>query len=125
MEEVPVFRSTKRRKVGRPRLQESPGRETDQTSPTARLGGPTTENTTTENAESDEVEGSNLVRVRKNHRNRAGGMHFSTAATSSDHDLNHIDSTMVRSDQVPEKRIDISDRFTSGTGQVVNDDHQM
>ncbi|KIW45181.1 uncharacterized protein PV06_03584 [Exophiala oligosperma] len=131
MEEVAVFRSTKRRKISRPRHhQESPARDADQASSTDQLGGPAAavENSTTEvSAEPDEVHVSNLVRARKNYRTRAGGVHFSTADASSDHDLKQIEAAaMVRSDgQVPEKRIDISDRFTSGTGQVVNDDHHM
>ncbi|KIW15952.1 hypothetical protein PV08_06002 [Exophiala spinifera] len=125
MEEVAIFRSAKRRKTKAPRHQESPTRDTDRVSPTDGPGGPTVEDVTVESAEADEDDVSTLVRARKSYRSRAAGVQFSTAAASSDHDMKQIDTSMVRSDHVPEKRIDISDRFTTATGQVVNDDRNM
>ncbi|KAJ9498808.1 hypothetical protein LTR99_005115 [Exophiala xenobiotica] len=120
MEEIPVFRSAKRRKVARPRHADSSEPTTDQTSATA-----TATEVVEDRDEKDEIELSDLIRARKNYRKPAGGVHFSTTRDTPDNGQDHGISTVFNADQGPVKPIDISGRFVSSTGQVVDVDQHM
>jgi hypothetical protein len=120
MEEIPVFRSAKRRKVARPRHADSSESTTDQTSTTATATGEVEDRD-----EKDEIELSDLIRARKNYRKPAGGVHFSTTRDTPDNGQEHGSSTVFNADQGPVKPIDISGRFVSSTGQIVDVDQHM
>lgn len=127
MEEAPIFRASKRRK--HLRIQEEPPEdllqveEKDQQSahgPNSRAH--------PESDDSNEETPSNggVVRARKNFRRPVTGVSFSNnkvGNTSSDG--NPRSSLVKATDESTRKPIDITDRFVSSTGQVVNVDQHM
>lgn len=121
---VPVFRATKRRRFARPR-EETLSDSAHQAALTKAGEYAERQDDGDENVHDEAEAGvSNLIRAKKHIRRAATGVQFST--TKVTREANHDTSkALVKSDVSVEKRIDITNRFVGGTGQVVNDDKHM
>jgi len=129
MEEVAVFRASKRRKVARPHREASPESAPRATPTFSEIGasksvgsGPEQRNV---GDDDDEVEVTNLIRARKNYRKPVTGVRFSNTKDVPEDEARNTETAMIRTDQPPEQSMDITSRFVSSTGQVVNVDRHM
>lgn len=125
MEEVPVFRSAKRRKFTRAHQEPSSPEEQVPASPGANGGAGEPVSDEIENEDEDGVAISNLIRARKHVRKPVTGVHFSTARAAREAEEDNATSTVAKSDTAVDKPIDITNRFIGSTGQVVNVDRHM
>ncbi|OAL17902.1 hypothetical protein AYO22_11166 [Fonsecaea multimorphosa] len=122
MEEVPIFRATKRRKFARPHQEssaESPDAAALKTDDVVSSGGH-------ETRDDDEDEGgiSSLIRARKHVRKAVSGVQFSNTKVTQRADK-ATEMEVIKPDQDADKPIDITNRFVGSTGQVVNVDQHM
>jgi hypothetical protein len=124
MEEVPVFKAMKRRKLARPQHEFSPERLPQPVPPNAKEVAERPEHGNVDHDEDarNDVAISNLIRARKQARRPVTGVQFSTAKMVRGTSQDEMPET---SNEVAEKSIDISDRFVGSTGQVVNVDKHM
>lgn len=130
MEEVAVFRATKRRKLARPN-RETPSEAAHPTTlksseiEPARLAGPDSEEQNVDDGDED-FEITNLIRARKTHRRPVVGVRFSNSKSVLEDEHRNVESAaLVKADQPPDRPLDITGRFVSSTGQVVNVDQHM
>jgi hypothetical protein len=111
MEEVPVFRAAKRRK----QLKVQAGIPLDKI--------PDSKSETEENVLEEEPVGvSSLVRIRKQFRKPAGGVSFSNARDASGVAQ---ELSVSKPDVHVDQPVNISQRFTSSMGEVVNVNQHM
>ena len=114
MEEPPLFRVPKRRKIARlhPDNDEAePSQETESNAFDQTIN------------ESDDENTFSIVRARKPARKARGGINFTT---TSQIDPGQTDSmALVPADGSSDRPQDMSNRFTSSTGQVVDVDRHM
>ena len=127
MEDVPVFRGLKRRKLLRTQQETSLEGPLQTTSPGTEVAARRDEqddaNPNPHHYE-DDVEVSTLVRARRHVRRPVTGVQFSTAQIAREDHQDGLQSTET-SNQEEGTPIDISNRFVGGTGQVVNVDKHM
>jgi hypothetical protein len=122
MDDVPIFKSSKRRKLTRPRdLQ-----EVDQEAATPNIND--TDVTTAKHDQDDNespkvAEVSGVIKARALRR-PVGGVQFLTARPMH-HDGNDNSSALRKLDANEDKGIYIGNRFVGSTGHVVNDDKHM
>ncbi|KAK5026627.1 hypothetical protein LTS07_007561 [Exophiala sideris] len=128
-EEIAVFRATKRRKVARPHREASPDSAPPLTSKLSEI-----EPSRSVEPGSEERNGGNdgedpeitrLIRARKNYRRPVAGVRFSNTKSAPEDKDREAESAMIKADQPPEQTLDITSRFVSSTGQVVNVDRHM
>jgi hypothetical protein len=122
MDEMPIFKSSKRRKLTRPRdLQ-----EVDQEAATQNLDDTdvTTAKHDQDDDESPKAAGVSGVIKARALRRPVGGVQFSTARPMH-HDGDDNSFALRKLDADEDKRIDIGNRFVGSTGHVVNDDKHM
>jgi hypothetical protein len=123
MDEVPLFKSSKRRKLARPRDREIKKDE----SATHSVSGDQPLVTVRTDTSDDERPGSTglsgVIKARTVRR-PTGGVQFSTAKATLD---NHDDASLAlqKLDVDGVQMIDIGSRFVGSTGHVVNDDKHM
>ncbi|KAJ9607216.1 hypothetical protein H2200_008288 [Cladophialophora chaetospira] len=120
MEEVPVFKSAKRRKLTRTRMETSP--DSAPQSASNNNNGSARANASNEDDHEDDAVISKLIGARKNVRRPATGVHFSTTKAAPEEDSSQAP---VRLDESDEKPLDMTNRFIGSTGQVVNVDKHM
>lgn len=126
MEEVAIFRSSKRRKFNR--TQHEPAQDAptalSPASPTKDVVESRDEDVEESKQDGDDAGVSNLIRARKHHRRLVGGVQFSN--TKSTHEAsNDNDGTSTAMVKAEENPIDITNRFIGSTGQVVDVDQHM
>lgn len=125
MEEVAVFRASKRRKLVRAQQdQSSEPEELLVPSQTNNDGDPAGNNDTQE--ENDpEIDVSSLIRARKQIRRPAAGVQFSNNKALREAEEETDTSAIVKTDQTIDRPLDIANRFVGSSGQVVNVDKHM
>ncbi|KAH0843925.1 hypothetical protein AYO21_08315 [Fonsecaea monophora] len=124
MEDVPVFRATKRRKFVRPQQgssAESPEAASPKVVDVLSRGG---NESLGDDDDEDDGGVSSLLRARKHVRKVVSGVQFSnTKVTQQSRETTGME--VVKSDQDVDKAINITNRFVGSTGQVVNVDQHM
>ncbi len=127
MEEVALFRASKRRKFARTHREPAPAPDAvdlptpSQPTKAAESAG---DDETQEKSDA-EIDISNLIRARKQIRRPVTGVQFSNTKATRENAGNDASSAMVKSDQPIDRPLDIANRFVGGTGQVVNVDKHM
>ncbi|EXJ95474.1 hypothetical protein A1O1_00596 [Capronia coronata CBS 617.96] len=129
MDEVAVFRASKRRKVNRAQQERSPEPAAlGASTPPLRVEDKQDDTDKPQNEDDDrsEVDLSHLIRARKQLRRPVAGVSFSNARTTHNRpDDDGFDSAIVKADQSVDKPLDITNRFVSSTGQVIDVDQHM
>ncbi len=124
MDEVAIFRASKRRKFSRaqrdPLPEIAPLLPSDETRAAANLS-----NIEAGDDDDAKIDVSSLIRARKQLRKPVVGVEFSNMRMVRRSDADDSRSVMVQTDQATENPIDITNRFTSGTGQIVDVDQHM
>jgi hypothetical protein len=124
MDETPIFRAPKRRKLARPQ-RDSPPAEPSQIAPeSAEIIAKHAEQQNQQGAQMDETDISNVIRARKHARRPITGVQFSTT-TAARQSADDAVAPSMDPESNAEKQIDISNRFVGSTGQVVNVDRHM
>jgi hypothetical protein len=109
MEDAPVFRVPKKRKVIQPRHDiENKDRPLEETETTDGDG---------------HEEPTHVARARKQFRNARGGITFSTASRPTD--ASDESWALIQQETSSDKLRDLSNRFVGSTGQVVDVDKHM
>ncbi|PYH90678.1 hypothetical protein BO71DRAFT_387179 [Aspergillus ellipticus CBS 707.79] len=120
-----LFRPVKRRRFQR-RRPEVDGEEGSQPTTTGQAGHVSGSSTPSWQETSDTFPASDLLRSRRLHRARKGGIEFSaTARPAASHGGQAATSTMTMEDPDNERMRTMCDRFTAHTGQTVDVDKHM
>ncbi|EXJ89525.1 hypothetical protein A1O3_02592 [Capronia epimyces CBS 606.96] len=125
MDEVAVFRSSKRRKINRTQHERSPEPQTLPESTPIGDGDQQGDKADAQQSDASEVDLSNLIRARKHVRKPVAGVQFSNTKTTHRLDADGSQSATFRAEQAIDKPIDIGNRFVSSTGQVIDVDQHM
>lgn len=124
MDEAPVFRATKKRKFARSRNTQAD--ENVDVDVDINLNKSLPEQLAESIASSDEVNISNLLKLRKQNRQRNTGVQFSQQKRIEDDDDGlREDMALATIDPAEERLRNISNRFVGSTGPVVDVDKHM
>ena len=131
MEEIPIFRASKRRKHNKVHDDSTAEIAIDQ--PTiSELDRPVTEGELPRNETQDEDDessnaggGGGVIRARKQFRRPVTGVSFSNSRPCEHDERNSSLVKISVSDEAKNRPVEITDRFISSTGQVVDVDEHM
>ena len=120
MDEAPIFRAPKRRKVIKPTFDSSIP-SPNQISP----GSSQLTNTVNTHFVSDDDDSAKVVRGQRHHAGRKAGIHFTASSHREESADAHLTALVSSEAPPPPKIVDIPNRFVNSSGQVVDVDKHM